>query len=165
MAVRVRSRCQGRGLGQVKKTGRGCVRRAEGAATSGVGESIGRWDSGDRRCVGRVGRYIRRAFAALTGLSLRPSWRVSSEQPTGRENLGVALAQRQDTDAAALTGADTDDVAVDGAGDTVVELDVELGKGILLVDAGVGDVADGGRLDDVPWGVRSGGRGVETYGR
>lgn len=35
------------------------------------------------------------------------------------------------TAATALTGTNTDNVGVDGAGDAVVDLDVELGEGVL----------------------------------
>ena len=40
-------------------------------------------------------------------------------------------------------------LGVDSAGDAVVELGVELGKVVGLVDGGLGDVPDGGRLHDV----------------
>ena len=43
-------------------------------------------------------------------------------------------------------------MSVDGARDTVGELDVELGESVLGVDRSVGDVTDGSGLDDVPDG-------------
>ena len=41
---------------------------------------------------------------------------------------------------------------MDGARDTVGELDVELGESVLGVDRSVGDVTDGSGLNDVPDG-------------
>ena len=48
-----------------------------------------------------------------------------------------------------LAAAVPHDLAVDGAGDAVVDLGVELGELVGGVDGGVGDVPDGGGLDDV----------------
>ena len=50
----------------------------------------------------------------------------------------------------ALPGPVPDNLGVDGAGDTVVQLGVELGEGVSLVDAVVGDVPDGRGLHNVP---------------
>jgi hypothetical protein len=54
--------------------------------------------------------------------------------------------------AAAFTGANTNDLSVDGAGDAVLELQVHLGDGVFWIDRGLGDITDSGRLDHVPYG-------------
>lgn len=63
--------------------------------------------------------------------------------------LVVANTDRGSAVPPALTGADANNVCVDGAGDAVGELDVELGEGVLCVDGGVGQVTDSGGLNDV----------------
>jgi hypothetical protein len=42
--------------------------------------------------------------------------------------------------AAALAGANTHDLAVDGAGDAVLELEVHFGNGVVGEDGGIGDI-------------------------
>jgi len=42
-----------------------------------------------------------------------------------------------------------DDLGVNGARHAVVELGVQLGKGVHIVDGSVGDISDGRRFDDV----------------
>lgn len=51
--------------------------------------------------------------------------------------------------AAVLPGTYTDNAVVNGTGDTVGNLDIDLGKHILLVDAGLADITDGSSLDHV----------------
>lgn len=57
---------------------------------------------------------------------------------------------RRSSDSSVFPGSDSDDSRVDGARDTVVQLVVCLGQGVLGVDRGLGQVSDGGGLDDVP---------------
>ncbi len=52
-------------------------------------------------------------------------------------------------DTAVLAGANTDNLVMDGARDAVVDLNVQLGQNVLLVDRGIRNVTDGGRLDHV----------------
>jgi len=54
--------------------------------------------------------------------------------------------------AAAFSGTDTNDFAVDGAGNAVLELQVHLWNGVFGEDRGIGDIADGGRFNHVPDG-------------
>ena len=51
---------------------------------------------------------------------------------------------------ASLSGSVPDHLGVDGAGDAVVQLGVELGQLVRGIDGGLRDVSDGGGLDDVP---------------
>jgi len=53
------------------------------------------------------------------------------------------------TVAAAFARADTNDLAVDGAGDAVLELQVHLGDSVLGEDGRITDITDRGRLDHV----------------
>lgn len=62
----------------------------------------------------------------------------------------VPDSDRWSTVPSSLARSHTDDVSVDSTRDTVCELDVKLGKGVLLVDTGVGQVTDSSSLDDVP---------------
>lgn len=61
----------------------------------------------------------------------------------------VTNTRRWGSDTSALSGTNSDNLAVDGARHTVVDLDVELWKGVLLVDGSLGNVTNGGRLDHV----------------
>lgn len=54
--------------------------------------------------------------------------------------------------AATLSGSDTDDLAVNGAGDAVLKLQVHLGNGVLGKHRSIGDITDSGRLNHVPDG-------------
>jgi len=56
------------------------------------------------------------------------------------------------TVAPAFSGADTYDLAVDGAGYAVLEFQVHLRDSVLWEDGGIGDITDGSRLDHVPDG-------------
>lgn len=61
----------------------------------------------------------------------------------------VTNTRRWGSDTSALSGTNSDNLAVDGARNTVVDLDVELWKGVFLVDGSLGNVTNGGRLDHV----------------
>jgi hypothetical protein len=63
--------------------------------------------------------------------------------------LVVADARRGSTVAAANTRADTDNLAVNGARDAVLQLQVHLGDSVLGEDRGVRDITDSSRLDHV----------------
>jgi hypothetical protein len=63
--------------------------------------------------------------------------------------LVVADARRGSTVAAANARADTDNLAVNGARDAVLQLQVHLGDGVLRKDGGIRDVTNGSRLDHV----------------
>lgn len=49
----------------------------------------------------------------------------------------------------ALSRSDSDNLGVDGARHAVLDLEVELGQHVLLVDGGLGKISDGGGLDHV----------------
>lgn len=61
----------------------------------------------------------------------------------------VADTGRRGADTAALTRTNADVLAVDGARNAVVDLDVQLGQGVLLVHRGLRDITDGSRLNHV----------------
>ena len=63
--------------------------------------------------------------------------------------LVVANTGGRETVAATLARADTHNVGVDGARDTVDHLDVQLGQRVLLVDRSLGQIADGSSLNNV----------------
>jgi len=60
--------------------------------------------------------------------------------------LVVSDAWWRSTVAAAFAGADTNDLAMDRAGDTVLELQVHLWDAVLGENGGIGDVTDCSRL-------------------
>jgi len=51
--------------------------------------------------------------------------------------------------AAALPGANADNLSVDSAGDAVLELQVHLGNGVFREDRGIGNITNSCRLDHV----------------
>lgn len=63
--------------------------------------------------------------------------------------LVEANTRRRSSDTATSSGSDADDLAVDGARDAVVSLEVELGKSVLLVDGSLRDITDGSSLNHV----------------
>jgi len=63
--------------------------------------------------------------------------------------LVVSHAWWWGTDAASFSGADTNDLAVDSAAHTVLELEVHLWDGIFREDGSIRNITDGSRLDHV----------------
>jgi len=63
--------------------------------------------------------------------------------------LIVANTWGRSTIAAAFAGTDTDNLAVDGARDTVLKLEVHLGNGVLWEYRGVRDITNGSRFNHV----------------
>lgn len=63
--------------------------------------------------------------------------------------LGESLSLRRSSDSSVGSRTDSDDSGVDGTGDTVVQLVVQLGQGILLVHRGLGQVSNGSGLHHV----------------
>lgn len=56
------------------------------------------------------------------------------------------------TVASSFSGADTDDLGVDGARDTILELQVHLWHDVFIEDGCFADITDGSRLNHVPDG-------------
>lgn len=61
----------------------------------------------------------------------------------------VTNSRGRSSDLSSLCGSNTDNLSVNSARNTVVDLDVQLGESVLLVNRSLGDISDGSRLDHV----------------
>lgn len=76
-------------------------------------------------------------------------WELGSGSGSSRLGSLEGKALRGLAVAAVSGGTDTDLAGVDGAGNAVAGLDVQLGKGILLVDGGLSQITEGGSINHV----------------